>query len=107
MLDLPLRHVNALLVAAGYAPRYTQWSLADDPTGMVAMALEHLVAQHEPYPAFVVNRVYDLVMHNAGAVRVVSWLADDDDLLARHPNTYRQTLVSGGAQVRSGKPPRR
>lgn len=52
VLDLPLRHTNSMLLAAGYAPRYTTWSLDDDQSGMVRAALERMLAQHEPYPAF-------------------------------------------------------
>ena len=52
VLDLPLRHTNSMLLAAGYAPRYTTWSLDDDQSGTVRAALERMLVQHEPYPAF-------------------------------------------------------
>lgn len=96
VLDLPLRHVNALLVAAGYAPRFTQWSLEDDATGMVTHALRQMLTQHDPYPAFVVNRAYDVVMHNDGVGQLVAWLSGDVDMLARHTNTYRLMFAPDG-----------
>lgn len=75
-MQLPLRHTNAFLIAAGYAPQFQHWSLDDDPSGMVKAALEHILAQHEPYPAVVVNRVYDVVMVNQGFQRLLNWLMD-------------------------------
>ncbi|HKK72008.1 MAG TPA: helix-turn-helix transcriptional regulator [Candidatus Krumholzibacteria bacterium] len=95
-LDLPLRHVNSLLVAADYAPRYTAWSLDDDPTGMVRAALDRMLARHEPDPALVTTRDYDVIMTNEGARRLLSWLTDGDDLLTRHDNTYRMLFDADG-----------
>jgi transcriptional regulator with XRE-family HTH domain len=96
VLDLPLRQTNALLVAAGYAPRYTVWSIDDDQTGMVRAALERMLAQHEPYPALVTRRNYDLIMTNTGARRLIMWLTDGDDLLARFGNSYRLLFAADG-----------
>jgi transcriptional regulator with XRE-family HTH domain len=96
VLNLPLRHTNSMLVAAGYAPRYTSWSLDDDQTGMVRAALERMLAQHEPYPAFVTTRNYDVMMSNNGTRRLISWLTDDDDLLSRLSNSYRLLFASDG-----------
>ncbi|MCB9451359.1 MAG: helix-turn-helix transcriptional regulator [Anaerolineaceae bacterium] len=95
-LELPLRHTNTLLIAAGYAPRYTSWSLADDHTGMVRAALDHLMRQHEPYPAVVVDRGYDVVMANDGFRRLSTWLVGDESLLARHNNTFRALFAPDG-----------
>ena len=96
VLDLPLRHINSMLVAAGYAPRYTTWSIDDDQTGMVRGALERMLAHHEPYPAMVTTRNYDLIMSNDGAHKLVSWLTDGDDLLNRFGNSYRMLFALDG-----------
>lgn len=63
-LDVPLREHNVLLLAAGFAPSYTESAL--DAAGLeeVRTALEHLLAGHEPYPALVVDRCGDVVMTN-------------------------------------------
>jgi transcriptional regulator with XRE-family HTH domain len=96
VLNLPLQHTNLMLVAAGYAPRYTAWSLDDDKTGMVRIALNHMLAQHEPYPAFVTTRHYDVIMFNNGAQKLISWLTDGDDLLSRFGNSYRMLFAADG-----------
>jgi transcriptional regulator with XRE-family HTH domain len=55
-LDVPLRQHNVLLLAAGFAPEWRQRDLAEPDLAGVASALEHMLAQQEPYPAVVVDR---------------------------------------------------
>lgn len=69
-LDLPLRERNALLGAAGYAPAYLETPLDDAPMAHVRRALDHLLAQQEPFPALVVDRLWNVQRMNAGAERL-------------------------------------
>jgi transcriptional regulator with XRE-family HTH domain len=69
-LDMPLRERNALLVAAGFAPKYPESPLATHALAQVRRAIEFILAQQEPYPAFLLNRHWDVLMANAAAVRV-------------------------------------
>ncbi|MCI0416526.1 helix-turn-helix transcriptional regulator, partial [bacterium] len=63
-LDVPLRERNSLLVAAGYAPIFSERTL-DDPTLQGARKVIDLVlAGHEPYPALAVDRHWNLVASN-------------------------------------------
>ena len=55
-LDLPLRQQNALLLAAGFAPMWRETGLSAPELAAVDRALDHMLAQQEPYPAFVVDR---------------------------------------------------
>jgi transcriptional regulator with XRE-family HTH domain len=63
-LDVPLRGRNDLLLAAGYAPAYGQRALDAPEMRCVREAIEHMVGRHEPYPALVVDRHWDLVSAN-------------------------------------------
>ncbi len=74
VLDVPLRQRNLLLLAAGYAPLYRERSLSDPELQPVRQALEYMLAQQEPYPAVVVDRLWNLVMANASAMRMLDWL---------------------------------
>ena len=65
-LDVPLRDRNALLLAGGYAPVYPERTLAAPELRAVQGALARVLAGHEPYPAAVVNRWWELVDANAG-----------------------------------------
>jgi transcriptional regulator with XRE-family HTH domain len=69
-LDLPLRERNTLLGAAGFAPAYLETPLDDAPMVHVRRALDHLLAQQEPFPAIVVDRLWNVKRMNAGAERL-------------------------------------
>ena len=73
-LDIPLRQHNALLLAAGFAPEWRQRDLAAPDLAEVTSALEYMLAQQEPYPAVVVDRHWNLLKSNVGAVRLVEFL---------------------------------
>lgn len=96
VLNLSLQHTNTLLVAAGYAPRYSEWSLDDDKTGLVRAALERMLAQHMPYPALVTTRQYDLIMVNNGTRRLMGWLTGQGDVMSRFSNSYQMLFASDG-----------
>jgi transcriptional regulator with XRE-family HTH domain len=64
-LGVPLRHVNAMLRAAGHHAVYDE-SDGELP-GTVAEVLEVLKAHHEPYPLVVVDRTYRVRDLNRGA----------------------------------------
>jgi transcriptional regulator with XRE-family HTH domain len=74
-LDLPLRQHNALLLAAGFAPEWRQRDLAAPDLAQVTRALDYILAQQEPYPVVVVDRHWNLLQSNAGAARLVEFLA--------------------------------
>jgi transcriptional regulator with XRE-family HTH domain len=73
-LDLPQRQQNALLLAAGFAPAWRETSLSAPELAIVNRALDYMLAQQEPYPAFVVDRRWTLLRANAGAGRLVEFL---------------------------------
>jgi transcriptional regulator with XRE-family HTH domain len=73
-LDVPLRQHNALLLAAGFAPVWQETNLAAPQLGEVSAALDYMLAQQEPYPAVAVDRHWNLLKANGGAVRLVEFL---------------------------------
>jgi len=64
-LDVPLRERNKLLLAGGFAPAYAERALAGPELASVRAALGRVLAGHEPYPAVVINRHWELVDANA------------------------------------------
>jgi transcriptional regulator with XRE-family HTH domain len=76
VLDLPLRQQNALLLAAGFAPAWRESDLSAPELAQVNSALDHMLAQQEPYPAFVVDRRWTLLRANAGAGHLVEFLTE-------------------------------
>ena len=66
-LDIPLRERNRLLLAAGYAPTYRESTLSDEAIAPIRSALDFLLAQHEPYPAVLMDRHWDIRLANGAA----------------------------------------
>jgi transcriptional regulator with XRE-family HTH domain len=73
-MDVPLRQQNALLLAAGYAPSWRERDLSTPDLAAINNALDYMLGQHEPYPAFVVDRRWNLLRANEGAVRLTEFL---------------------------------
>jgi transcriptional regulator with XRE-family HTH domain len=71
VLDIPLRQRNAMLLAAGFAPAYRERALSDPEMDAVKQALDFMLAQAAPYPALVVDRLWNLLMHNEPAARMM------------------------------------
>jgi transcriptional regulator with XRE-family HTH domain len=65
-LDVPLRDRDALLLAAGYAPAFGARDLEAPEMAPVREAIDLVLAGHEPYPAAVVDRGWNLVAANSG-----------------------------------------
>src|SRR6266496_1832317 len=66
-LEVPLRERNALLIAAGYAPTYHATDYDAPEMRTVREAIDRLLAGHEPYPAILVDRRWQLVAANRAA----------------------------------------
>ncbi len=69
-LKMPLRERNALLLAGGYAPEYSENPLATPALDRMRHAIELIIAHQEPYPAFVLDRHWNVLMANQAALRV-------------------------------------
>ena len=73
-LAVPLRDRNDLLLAAGFAPTYRRTSLEAPEMAPVREALARILVAHEPYPAIVFDRLYDIVQANRAARRLIAFL---------------------------------
>src|SRR5215471_19219881 len=73
-MSLPLRQQNALMLAAGYAPVWRERDLSAPDLAIVNSALDYMLAQDEPYPAFVVDRCWNLLRANRGALKLTEFL---------------------------------
>jgi transcriptional regulator with XRE-family HTH domain len=97
-LDIPLRDRNALLLAGGYAPAYPERGLAEPELAAVRHALTRVLRGHEPYPAVVVNRWWELVDANAGIALFTRHV--DSQLLTPPVNVLRLSLHPDGMAPR-------
>jgi len=93
-LEVPLRDRNALLLAAGYAPRYTETAIDDPAIPHVRASLERLLATHDPYPGVVLDRRWNIVLANRAASALVSGVPAH--LLTPAMNIFRLSLHPDG-----------
>jgi transcriptional regulator with XRE-family HTH domain len=98
-LEVPLRERNDLLLAAGYAPVYRQTALDADEMAPVRDALDKILVGHEPFPALVVDRRWDVVSANRPALAVMSE-GVSPELLGPPANALRLSLHPDGLAPR-------
>ncbi len=75
-LGVPLRERNAILLAAGYAPHYSEEALDAPSLSRIATALQRLLKQNEPFPAVVMDRHWNVVLANDAAPRFFGCFVD-------------------------------
>mgnify|MGYP002634162930 CR=1 FL=1 len=100
-LEVPLRHRNQLLAAAGFAPVYSARDLEEPEMAPVRAALDFVLQRSEPNPALAVDRTWRLVGLNRGAARVAAVFLDPDILALGnvmhtlfHPRGFRKYMLN-------------
>jgi len=94
-LDVPLRERNALLLAAGFAPVYSERGLDAPELAAVRAALDAILQHQEPFPAVVMNRHWDVIATNRAAARFFAFLLGAPAAAPR-PNVLRMMLHPDG-----------
>lgn len=92
-LEIPLRERNGLLLAAGFAPGYTETAIAAPEMTQVRRAVDLILRHQEPYPAFVLDRYWEVVGANEAAGRCTRFLLDRD---STETNMLRMVFSPGG-----------
>ena len=93
-LDVPRRDQNALLLAAGFAPAFPERDFTDPALEAVRAALDTILTAHEPFPALIVDRHWNLVSANRALALLVE--GADPALLAAPANVLRLALHPDG-----------
>jgi transcriptional regulator with XRE-family HTH domain len=100
-LGVPLRHVNAMLKAAGHAPAHEE---GEELPEAARRALALLKRHQEPFPLVVVDRAYRVRDLNQGAFALFAAMLDlpdgvgPDDVVAMGLNLAVATFDPAGAQ---------
>lgn len=93
-LEVPLRERNQLLLAAGFAPVYHETALDDPQLKEILAAVRQVLTSHEPCPAIVVDRAWNLIDANAGIALFAKEV--DPKLLEPPVNILRLSLHPNG-----------
>ncbi|MFG2744712.1 helix-turn-helix domain-containing protein [Streptomyces sp. PAN_FS17] len=97
-LEVPVRERNALLLAAGHAPHYPETPLDDPALDALRAGMEQLIQGYEPYPALVVDAMYNVQAANRGILMLLDGIPEH---LLRPPlNAMRLTLHPDGLAPR-------
>jgi transcriptional regulator with XRE-family HTH domain len=93
-LDIPLRTRNTLLLAAGFAPRYSEQGLGSARMAQIKGAVQRLLDTHEPYPGVALDGQWNVVLLNKTAEKLMDLLPDH----LKHPtiNMFRVSLHPDG-----------
>jgi len=95
-LDVPLRERNALLAAAGFAAAFRASAVDGDELAHLRRAIDHILAQQEPYGAVVVDGQWDILRMNNGALKLFQHFAPATaDGLAAAKNLVLGTVHAG------------
>ena len=93
-LEVPFRERNQMLLAAGYAPTFPELALEDPEMAPVREALDVILTGHEPNPAVVVDRGWNLVASNMWMAALAQWV--DPKLFEPPANVMRMGLHPRG-----------
>jgi transcriptional regulator with XRE-family HTH domain len=98
-LEVPARERNGMLLAAGFAPLYTERSLDEPQMALVRQAIDRFLRAHEPYPAIVIDRYHDLLASNDALEALLEGASPD--LLEPPVNALRIALHPNGMAPRT------
>lgn len=92
-LDIPLREQNGLMLAAGFAPVFAERAVAELEAAKRAM--DRVLEAHLPYPAFAVDRHWNVVLSNSALQQLYEGCSEE--MLRHRPvNAIRLTLHPDG-----------
>jgi transcriptional regulator with XRE-family HTH domain len=80
VLGIPFFDQNALLLAAGFAPKFAHREIDAPELEQVKRALEFILKQQEPYPALVIDEAWNIRMRNAASERIFRLFRDLSEL---------------------------
>jgi transcriptional regulator with XRE-family HTH domain len=95
-LEIPFRERNRVLLTAGHAPAFPERSLDGPELAPVREALDLILTGHEPYPAVVVDRAWNLVAANTSMLALTAGVDADPALLEPPVNVLRVGLHPRG-----------
>ncbi len=110
-MNIPIRERNVLLKSAGFSAIYSESSLNDPIMAPVMNALNHVLKNHDPLPAVVVDRFWNIKKRNQAAELLLNLGTADElqtkisnpqgeinlALLTLHPKGLRQYISNWDA----------
>ncbi len=98
-LEVPLRERNTMLLAAGFAPRYSARGLDAPAMRPIVAALQRMLDAHDPYPGVVIDRQWNVVLTNEAAASLTAGLPAE--VVGPSVNVFRMCLHPDGLAGRT------
>jgi len=98
-LEVPLRERNTMLLAAGFAPRYSARGLDAPAMRPIVAALQRMLDAHDPYPGVVIDRQWNVVLTNGAAASLTAGLPAE--VVGPSVNVFRMCLHPDGLAGRT------
>ena len=92
-LRLSIDAQNTLLLAAGFAAAYPDTAWSDKRLEYIDQAVEMILEKQEPYPAIVVDRLWNIKRTNRAANALFAWIFD-------YPMTIPTDILIGQNLIR-------
>jgi transcriptional regulator with XRE-family HTH domain len=97
-LEAPPRQANAMLMAAGYAPVFSEHALCDPALGEARAMIDLILESQKPFPAFALDRGWNIVASNGALPQLFEGVSGA--LLAAPVNAMRISLHPEGLAPR-------
>jgi hypothetical protein len=91
-LDLPLRERNGFLLSAGFAPRFGERALTSAELEQAFHAVRLMLDAHEPYPAFALDRYWNIVLWNRPLAAMLAEPFDGKTVVVTHHAPSSQSV---------------
>lgn len=103
-LDIPLQEQNRLLLAAGFAPRFSEAKLGDTSLAHAKEIVRLILESHDPYPAYAIDNNWNVTASNKSQQTLSAILLERDTIgriggnnvlrLLFHPDGLRNHIVN-------------
>lgn len=93
-LEMPAAEIDAMLLTAGFAARSSNLRWSEEAKIAVDISISHILQSHAPYPAIVVDRIWNLHKANEPALLFFAMVGSTGN-----PNLLREVMMPG--QLRS------
>ena len=98
-LEVPLRERNTMLLAAGFAPRYSQRGLDAPAMRPIVAGLQRMLDAHDPYPGVIIDRQWNVVLANDAVTALTAGLPAE--VVEPPVNVFRLCLHPAGLAERT------
>lgn len=93
-LELPLRESNELFRVAGLAPAYPETELAAEDLAPFTAVVEQMLDRHSPYPAYAVDRHWNIVRTNRAADRFLPDAGERNVVRLTYAGAWRESIAN-------------